>query len=275
MKRLSIALFCLAGLISAQTATPPPEGEEHQWLQEVIDVRYADANALAKLLGNLAYGSSNGLLSRSIATAHPDLHAISIGTHDPSFLKLAKEIVKRYDVPRAGPDLSHAHGVEILAHILLAGPKGSSGDALPASLEPVVKQLRSVFGYTDIRLLDSALILGREARGVEVSGTLSGLIDALKLEGLKTPSIYRLRVKSISVDQSAKGNSVLLEEFRFSARVPYPIGPAGTGVQYQFMDLGFDTDLNVLEGQKVVVGKTHIGETKEAMILVLSARVVE
>jgi hypothetical protein len=41
------------------------------------------------------------------------------------------------------------------------------------------------------------------------------------------------------------------------------------------MSLGFDTDLNLREGQKVVVGKSHIGAGNSALILVLSARVVE
>jgi hypothetical protein len=273
MKRILIALVCLAGFALAQTTEPPPEGEKRprpgQWLQKVIDVKYADTGPLAKVLANME-GDSHDRVN-----AQPELHAISIGTFDPSFLKLAEEIVKRYDVPQAKSSASHQYGVEIVAHILLAGPKGTSGDALPADLEPVAKQLRSVFGYADIRLLDSALILGRETKGSEVSGTLSGLIEGLKLEGLKTPSIYRLRVKNIRVEQGGKGNAVLLEDFRFSAKIPYETGAGPGGFQYQFMDLGFDTDLNVLEGQKVVVGKSHIGETKEALILVLSARVVE
>lgn len=267
MKRILTALFCLAGFALAQTTTPPPQVEKRQWLQKVIDVKYADANALAKLLGNLTQGDSDPRVNRAIA--QPDLHAISIGTYDPSFLKLAEEIIKRYDVPRAGPDLSHTHGVEIVAHILLAGPKGTSGNALPAELDPVAKQLRSVFGYTDIRLLDSALIRGRETKGSEVSGTLSGL-----MEGVKTPSTYRLFVKNIWVEQGAKGNSVLLEGLRFSAKIPCETG-SGPGFHYDFIDSGFDTDLNVLDGQKVVVGKSHIGSSNDALILVLSARVVE
>jgi hypothetical protein len=265
MKRILTALFCLAGFALAQTTAPPPEGEKRQWLQEVLDLKYADANALAKLLGNMAQGSSNGLLSRGIATAQPDLHAISIGTSDPSFLKLAEEIVKRYDVPRATPDATHTHGVEIVAHILLAGPKGSSGDALPADLEPVAKQLRSVFGYTDIRLLDSALILGREASRSDVIGSLRGF-----MEDQKRPAEYRITIHKIWVEPSGKGNSVTLEGFGFSAKVPYEI----LG-QYQSTNIDFSTDLSIPEGQKVVVGKAHAGTTDGALILVLSARVVE
>jgi hypothetical protein len=258
MKRILIALFCLAGIAAAQTIVPRPEGR--QWFQKVIDVKYADPGVLAKLLGDIE-GDVHDRVN-----AQRDLHAVAIGTYDPSFLKLAEEIIQRYDVPASASATSRQHGVEIVAHILLAGPKGSSGDALPAGLEPVAKQLRSVFGYTDIRLLDSALILGREAKGAEMSGTLNGLA-----EGQKVPIKYQIQIGRISVEPGAKGNTVALERFRFSALLPYSTVPDKT----EFMSLGFDTDLNVREEQKVVVGKSHIGETKDALILVLSARVVE
>jgi hypothetical protein len=265
MKRILTALFCLAGFALAQTNTPSPEVEKRQWLQRVIDVKYADANALAKLLGNLTQGDSDPRINRAIA--QKDLHAISIGTYDPSFLKLAEEIVKRYDVPQAAPSLTRPQlGVEIVAHILLAAPKGSSGNALPADLDPVAKQLRSVFGYTDIRLLDSALIRGREARRSDLIGSLSGL-----MEDQKHPADYRITIHKISVEPSGKANSVALEGFDFSARVPYEVR-AG---QFENTNINFSTDLSIPEGQKVVVGKAHVGTTDGALILVLSARVVE
>ena len=262
MKRMLIALFCLAGLASAQTATPSPDSEKPKWIQKVFDVKYADTTQLADLIGNMRQDGSPDRVN-----PQPPMHAISIGTYDPSFLKLAEEIIQRYDVPKAKPAVTpHQYGVEIVAHILLAGSKGSSGDAVPADLEPVAKQLRSVFGYTDIRLVDTALIRGLELRESEVSGTLGGLV-----EGLKTSSRYRIRIKKISVESGGKGNSVYLEGFNFSVNIPYDNGQG----QSQSMGLGFDTDLRIPEGQKVVVGKSHIGPGNEAMILVLSARVVE
>jgi hypothetical protein len=261
MKRILTALFCLAGLVSAQTATPSPDAEKPKWLQKVIDVKYADPAALEKLLRGLEGDN------RDRVNAQPDLHAISVGTYDPSFLKLAEEIVKRYDVPQAAPSLTRPQlGVEIVAHILLAAPKGSSGNALPADLDPVAKQLRSVFGYTDIRLLDSALIRGREARRSDLIGSLSGL-----MEDQKHPADYRITIHKISVEPSGKANSVALEGFDFSARVPYEVR-AG---QFENTNINFSTDLSIPEGQKVVVGKAHVGTTDGALILVLSARVVE
>jgi hypothetical protein len=261
MKRLLTALFCLAGLAAAQTATPPPEAEKPIWVQKVFDVRYADTVALAKLVSSIKKYTSTDQVN-----PQPELHAIAIGTYDPSFLKLAGEIIQRFDLPQAKLAAPHQYGVEIVAHILLAGPKGSSGDALPADLEPVAKQLRSVFGYTDLRLLESSLILGREAHRSDVSGTLSGLA-----EGQKAPVIYQIQIGKISVEPGGKGSSITLEDFRFSARLPYDTGSGKS----EYMGLGFNTDLNLREGQKVVVGKSHIGTSPDALILVLSARVVE
>jgi len=129
-----------------------------------------------------------------------------------------------------------------------------------------VKQLRSVFGYTDIRLLDSSLIVGRENRSTEVSGTFGQFMEVPKI-----PTRYRVGIKNIWVSPSDKGNSVTLEGFRFDVVMPYEQS-AG---QYQSMDVGFNTELNVREGQQVVVGKSHIGTGTDALILVLSARVVD
>jgi hypothetical protein len=262
MKRILIALFCLAGVAAAQTAAPPPVTEEKpKWLQEVIDVKYADAGALAELLGSMVQGGSPDRVK-----PQPNLRAISIGTYDPAFLKLAEEIVKRYDVPRERQVSRIPHQVEVVVHILLAAPKGSSGDALPPDMEPVAKQIRSVFGYANIRLLDSALLRDLPGRGSEVSGMLSELAA-----GLKAPTSYRIQVKDIYVEPPENGNSILLSGFKFSAKIPYE---AGMG-QYQFVDVGFETDLFTAQGQKVVVGKSGIGANSQALILVLSARVVE
>ena len=104
MKRMIAMLICCGALGLAQepaagTAKTVQAGltaEKHQWLQKVIDVKYADVNALSKLLGNLVQGDLDPRYNRVIA--QPDLHAISIGTYDPAFLQMAEEMIKRYDV---------------------------------------------------------------------------------------------------------------------------------------------------------------------------------
>lgn len=180
MKRLLAILFCAAALGAAQTeaTTAPAKAAEEQpkWLQKVFDLKYADPAVLADLL---SYMVRAGYPDR--IKAQPELHVISIGTYDPSFLQLAEEIVKRYDVPAQKPvAASLTPDIEVIAHILVASHKGVNGDAVPEDLSAVAKQLRSVFGYTDIKLLDSAVIRGRAGSRSELSGQFGDLIENYK-----------------------------------------------------------------------------------------------
>jgi hypothetical protein len=57
-------------------------------------------------------------------------------------------------------------------------------------------------------------------------------------------------------------------------RVPVPTSPGST--QYSYIDVGINTDIDVPEGKKVVVGKTSAVEGPDsALILVISAKVVD
>ncbi len=54
-------------------------------------------------------------------------------------------------------------------------------------------------------------------------------------------------------------------------RVPITTGPG----QFQYQEVGINTDLDVREGQKVVVGKTNMDSSDRALIVVVTAKVVE
>jgi hypothetical protein len=232
--------------------------ERPKYLQKVIDVKHGEVGALAKLLGNLAP-------SMTTVSAQPDLQAISIGTYDPSFLVLADEVVKRYDVARQSQPATQLHDIELVAYILIASPKGTAGDALPPDLDGVAKQLRSLFGYRDLKLLDTAWIRAIEHSSGAVSGSVAGLA-----EGSKVPSKYTMRFKSASVGAEEKGNVIYLSDFMFNYQLPYEAAMGTTS----WVDLGFNTDLSIADSQKVVVGKSKIGSADQALVLVLSARVV-
>ena len=261
MKRLLGVLICAAALAAGQAAssgTPQPAADKEKYTQSVIEVKHGEVVALANLLRSLAP-------PRTSVSPHPDLQLISIGTYDPEFVKLADEIVQRYDVARKIETTAPVRDIELTAYILVASPHGTAGDALPAGLEGVAKQLQSVFGYRDLRLLDTALIRSHEGHAGEMSGNVPGLTA-----GAKNPPVYQLRFKNASVRQS-EGHAVIdLNEFRFGFRVPWENEQGGTN----WSDLGFNTDLSIGDSQKVVVGKSRIGNADQALILVLSARVV-
>ncbi|MGC4051230.1 MAG: hypothetical protein QM757_17860 [Paludibaculum sp.] len=153
MKKLMMQLFAmtlvLSGLLAAQ---------ERKWQQKVFDIRNADAQALAGLLRGVMRDRDTRVNENAA------LKAISVGSYEANDLQAAEELIKRFDIPRGEGPSGAPRNIEVVAYMVLAGKTGSAGDAVPAELDPVVKQLKAVFGYSDYRLMDTAVLRVREGR---------------------------------------------------------------------------------------------------------------
>jgi hypothetical protein len=257
MKRW-IALLFFGGLIAAQD-TPPPK-----WQQKVFDLKYVDARPLANLLGNLQVRPDTRI------AANVELKAITVGTFEPNFIALAEELVARYDRPNSSARVS-GKNIELVVHMILAAPKGESGAALPPDLDSVAKQVKSVFGFNEMRLMDTAVLRNREGRPGNFTGNAGRPDPNLPPNAF---SIYQLGYKDAGLSgEAGKPGIVRLDDFRFNIRIPYPVG--GSSANFQFAEVGFGTNLDIREGQKVVVGKNKIDSSDNALILVVSARAVD
>jgi hypothetical protein len=157
-----------------------------------------------------------------------------------------EQVVKDLDV-LAQP----AQNVELTFYVL-RGSKEPEADAgpLPAELEPTIKQLKSTFAYQSFRLIDTIFIRGRSGQFADVSGR------AEAFKGVQ--SHYRLRV-SPSVSSNDRPSQIRLNSLQFNL--------GGPGV------LDIDADVDIKEGQKVVIGKS--GLEGSALILVATGKVVE
>ena len=51
--------------------------------------------------------------------------------------------------------------------------------------------------------------------------------------------------------------------------------PIASGQGFQYLDTGLNTDVDIREGQKVVVGKANMDGSDRASIVILTAKVVE
>jgi hypothetical protein len=145
---------------------------------------------------------------------------------------------------------------------MLYGSAQQEGSAtVPADLEATVRQLRTLFPYKSYRVLDTEVLRGRDGRAVEASGTLPGGDNIFQIK-------YTPRVNS-----GAAPRSVRTERFEFSLRTKIYTDAAKT--QYQYQPTGIITELDVREGQKTVVGKSNLSGTEDAIILVISPKVIE
>ena len=256
MKRVLLIGMMAAATMLAQPTPPPKEAAPAQKVvQKVVEVKNVDVRQLADLLigGNLVVRSNESF--RTISLYGPDQNVAD-----------AEELIKRFDTPRA-PSRLTSRNIEFVFYIIVAAPKGTAGDALPSELDPVAKQLKQIFGYNDFRLVDSSVLRTREGERGEASGNTA--IAA----GQGAPmSGYQIKFARTGVASSDKGNVIRIDGFQFGTRVPYATAALGN---WNFADVGFNTNLDVREGQKVVVGKAKYEGSDNALVLVITAKAVD
>lgn len=149
----------------------------------------------------------------------------------------------------------------------MEGEQTDSNIKLPSELQPVVKQLKSVFpNYQGFRLLETLVMRTREGSDAEVNG-----VAPSGKEGLP-PSIYNFKFRSARITSDEKGRVVWLERMRLGVRVPIQ---TGVNMQFNYQDTGISADVDVREGQKVVVGKANLQGPDKALFLVLAAKVTD
>lgn len=253
MSRLLLILALAALPLAAQDKPAGPPTPQPEYVQRVVEVQHQKVNEIANLLGG------------SGVTMRPNEHFRAISLYGPKELVEATVAeIKRLDKPV----MQTSRNVELVAYLILASPKGTAGDAVPSDLEPVVKQLQSIFGLRDFRLFETALIRVREGSAIETSGSAQMPASDADLP----TSLYQIRCTSTAISAAGAQRTVRLDNFRLNIRVPYRTG--GSGV-FNYADLGFNTHLDVREGQKVVVGQSKVGQGDSALVLVLTARVAE
>jgi len=236
MKKLLIAFAC-AGLLLAQ---------DH--VMKVVTIKNGNLGAINRTLHDLSGGA--GVLVRS-----DNEHLVLSGPKDQ--VAAMEEIVKQLDVAPAP-----APNIETTVYMLVASEAQAAG-GMPAELGPVVTQLKSLFPYKGYRLLDSFILRSRSGLGAEASGFVPGT---------GFPLAYQAKFGHAFVDSGDKGRIVRINNLKLGMRVPVATGTPPT----TYFDVGINTDVDVPEGKKVVVGKTSSIEGPDsALILVISAKVVD
>ncbi len=186
----------------------------------------------------------------------------------PEAIAVVEEYIKKFDVPPPEPSRPAPRNIEVTAYMLFGNSEPDSGDlAPPAELAGVVKQLRGMFPFKNYRLAETMIVRARENNPGEASGLMAmpGAGDAAR-------GYYTFKYTNAAISSDEKGRTIRLDRVRVNARVPYPAFPGAPQVQYH--DVGVITDVDLREGQKVVVGKTS-GPSMTSLFVVLTTRLVE
>jgi Bacterial type II/III secretion system short domain len=256
---VKIRCFCAKVLVAALLATTSvsfaqetkkaeektPAEDSRNWPVKIFQVKYANVNQLARVFN--AFGA--------IINADPGLNVISVRA-PKEVLAAIEESIQRLDVPPAA-----SRNIDLTAYLLIGSMREAPTDNPPSELDPVVKQLKAVFNYKGFRLLDTLVMRVREQTGGNVHGSVASPVN-----DVRQPIPYDFHINSVSISSEGAARVVRINNLNFTLHVPHPSGHFEVGVQ---------TDIDVREGQKAVVGKANIDNADNALILVLTAKVIE
>ena len=263
MKRLLLLLALAAMPLAAQDQK---EELKRPQAQKLFVLKYADPNQVGNLLR----------VFTTNVTPNSAMHALAVSA-TPEAMVAIEDAIKRLDVPSAAPQ-----NIELTAYMLVGSetgpPTGTPIPPIPKDLDSVVTQLKNAFPYKEYRLMDILTLRTRTGQRAETSSTGS----SVKIGGISQPVVTQFRIESAT---AAPDGTVRINGLRLGNRVPYATGSfqpgvGGVGVnplvntQFQYQDIGLSTDVDIKEGQKLVVGKMGMN-TNEAIFLVLVARVAQ
>jgi hypothetical protein len=239
MRRLLWTLIAAAGLAWGQDQSKP--------LTKIIDVKYADPDRIVRLVSGVG-----GINIRSDSS----LHAIVVSGNAEA-VATVEAMVKKLDVAPAN--------IELTVY-LISGNVRDATDDLPKDLASTAKQLHGVFAYKSYRILQSFVLRDRETANQQygqpsTSGTIPG-----------SSSTYEFQYRTLTVSGGTP-RVVQINGIRFFVQTPD--GKVDKDGNAGYQNSTINTDLDVGEGQKVVVGKSNVRGSDDALILVITAQVVQ
>jgi len=235
---------------SKTTQARAPRSEKEEWVRKVIQLKYADPSHIADLLKDFGANLRSDNRSKALTVVgRPDAVAAVEGA------------VAKLDVPPAP-----TKDVDLTAYFVLASREHVQAADVPPELGEVVTQLKRVLNYGNFQLLSTAFLRSRDGAGAGVQGVARIGTEAVS---------FRLNFRDANIIPAGKVQTVRIGGLNFTTEQGPPTLPHGEGLTTQGYSARIGTDIDVTEGQKVVVGKTSLDMPDNALVLVLTAKVTD
>ena len=149
---------------------------------------------------------------------------------------------------------------------------------LPASLDPVVRQLRATLPFKNYRLAATLINRVKNEGRLELNWIGAPPASPVAAASNVTPSFSRFSVRQVKLVRNAENQQIVqMIGFNFGARIPIQTTPslAANGAiapAFNYEPNGLSTDISMREAEPVIVGTLNVGPSGDAIILVVSAR---
>jgi hypothetical protein len=162
---------------------------------------------------------------------------------------------------------------------LIVGTNQEVDDSkLPASLDPVVRQLRATLPFKNYRLAATLINRVKNEGRLELNWIGAPPASPLAAASNVTPSFSQFRVRQVKLVRNSENQVVVqMVGFNYGARIPIQTSPslAASGAiapAFNYETTGLSTDISMREGEPVIVGTLNVGPSGDAIILVVSAK---
>lgn len=220
------------------------------WVTEVFALKFAQPN---DLVGVLRMFSGRANYERDLK--------VVMWSGPKELAPAVEDVIKRLDVaPTPVP------GIELTFYLLSGSKQGGTGAAPVPELGGVATQVQKLFGLSRLSLLETAVLRTRDGS----QGRTEGVIPTEGDPG--HPTYYSLAFDRALLSGDERGKVVSLS--RLWLRLNVPKGP-GSSPGPVYNESNLRTDVDVREGQKVVVGKASVGASGDTLFLVVTAKAVD
>lgn len=161
---------------------------------------------------------------------------------------------------------------------LIVGTNQDVADSrIPATLDPVLRQLRSVLPFKNYRLAATLINRVKNEGRLDLSWIGGPMASAVGTTAAATPSFSQFKVRQVKLVRNSEGQQMVqMAGFHFGARIPIQsqtIAANGTVLpNFNYESTGLATDISLRESEAVIVGTLNLGPSGDAIILVVSAK---
>jgi hypothetical protein len=237
MKRIVLWAVLLAAPVVAQT----PAGGE---ITKLVTLRNVEPRAIQNMVGMFGVRTNSNEQMKTMVIS---------GT--PEKIAAAEAAIKQLDVaPKS---------IELTVYFVVGGDQaGMMGGAVPQDLRDVITQLKGAFTFKEYRMLDALSLRTRAGSSAETSGILNAA---------SPPRMSQFSIRNTTVSED--GTTIRIDRMHAGLRIPLP--GVSTQKSQEYINSGIDQDVDVKEGQKVVVGRSSLEGPQQALFLILTAHVIQ
>jgi hypothetical protein len=170
-------------------------------------------------------------------------------------LAAAEAAIKQLDIAPKNIDLT--------VYFVVGGDQATmAGGVVPQDLRDVITQLKSTFTFKEYKMLDVLTLRTRAGSSAETSGILNTN---------NPPRMSQFSIRNTTVSED--GTTIRIDRMHAGLRIP--VGGLSAQKNVDYINSGIDQDVDVKEGQKVVVGRSSLEGPQQALFLILTAHVIQ